>query len=184
MSSPQGLPPPWAPGEPAQWLQPSSEVCSDHRPGSPDTVLPADHHEGAAWVGRCDPSLCPRPLGLGGGEPASPWWSPVGLWSSLCGVSAGQSQRSAPDCGGLPIQDWTGQGWRGCTHIRIPGKDNTLSNVVLLILKVISVQFYHFLQTQLSPVSKGTYREYLGKLDLQYGKLLVNSFLFQTFVWG
>ncbi|XP_078789366.1 plectin-like isoform X43 [Oryzias latipes] len=28
---------------------------------------------------------------------------------------------------------------------------------------------------QLSPVSKGTYREYLGKLDLQYGKLLNSS---------
>lgn len=28
-------------------------------------------------------------------------------------------------------------------------------------------------QTQLSPASKGKYREYLGKLDLQYGKLLV-----------
>lgn len=36
--------------------------------------------------------------------------------------------------------------------------------------------FFHFLelQSQLSPVSKGNYREYLGKLDLQYGKLLVN----------
>uniref|UniRef100_A0A669CCI5 Plectin b n=1 Tax=Oreochromis niloticus TaxID=8128 RepID=A0A669CCI5_ORENI len=30
-------------------------------------------------------------------------------------------------------------------------------------------------ETQLSPVSKGTYREYLGKLDLQYGKLLNSS---------
>lgn len=37
------------------------------------------------------------------------------------------------------------------------------------------------LQSQLSPVSKGTYREYLGKLDLQYGKLLVSIFIFQTF---
>ncbi|XP_016533446.1 plectin-like isoform X13 [Poecilia formosa] len=30
-------------------------------------------------------------------------------------------------------------------------------------------------ESQLSPVSKGTYREYLGKLDLQYGKLLNSS---------
>ncbi|XP_077577040.1 plectin isoform X8 [Stigmatopora nigra] len=30
-------------------------------------------------------------------------------------------------------------------------------------------------ENQLSPVSKGTYREYLGKLDLQYGKLLHSS---------
>ncbi|XP_076745961.1 plectin isoform X19 [Maylandia zebra] len=30
-------------------------------------------------------------------------------------------------------------------------------------------------ETQLSPVSKATYREYLGKLDLQYGKLLNSS---------
>ncbi|XP_056901459.1 plectin-like isoform X20 [Takifugu flavidus] len=30
-------------------------------------------------------------------------------------------------------------------------------------------------ETQLSPVSKGAYREYLGKLDLQYGKLLNSS---------
>ncbi|XP_077455022.1 plectin isoform X3 [Stigmatopora argus] len=30
-------------------------------------------------------------------------------------------------------------------------------------------------ENQLSPVSKGTYREYLGKLDLQYGKLLNSS---------
>ncbi|KAM6910391.1 plectin isoform 2-T2 [Xenentodon cancila] len=30
-------------------------------------------------------------------------------------------------------------------------------------------------ETQLSPVSKGSYREYLGKLDLQYGKLLNSS---------
>lgn len=36
----------------------------------------------------------------------------------------------------------------------------------------------HILQTQLSPLSKGTYREYLGKLDLQYGKLLVTTFIF------
>lgn len=33
-------------------------------------------------------------------------------------------------------------------------------------------------------MSKGTYREYLGKLDLQYGKLLVNIFTFQTFLAG
>ncbi|XP_022608949.1 plectin-like isoform X4 [Seriola dumerili] len=30
-------------------------------------------------------------------------------------------------------------------------------------------------ENQLSPVSKGTYKEYLGKLDLQYGKLLNSS---------
>ncbi|XP_026148886.1 plectin isoform X7 [Mastacembelus armatus] len=30
-------------------------------------------------------------------------------------------------------------------------------------------------ENQLSPVSKGKYREYLGKLDLQYGKLLTSS---------
>ncbi|XP_032411400.1 plectin-like isoform X26 [Xiphophorus hellerii] len=30
-------------------------------------------------------------------------------------------------------------------------------------------------ESQLSPVSKGNYREYLGKLDLQYGKLLNSS---------
>ncbi|XP_061529839.1 plectin-like isoform X5 [Phycodurus eques] len=30
-------------------------------------------------------------------------------------------------------------------------------------------------ENQLSPASKGTYREYLGKLDLQYGKLLNSS---------
>ncbi|XP_019946820.2 plectin isoform X8 [Paralichthys olivaceus] len=30
-------------------------------------------------------------------------------------------------------------------------------------------------ESQLSPVSKGAYREYLGKLDLQYGKLLNSS---------
>ncbi|KAM9852487.1 plectin-like [Aulostomus maculatus] len=30
-------------------------------------------------------------------------------------------------------------------------------------------------ESQLSPVSKNTYREYLGKLDLQYGKLLTSS---------
>ncbi|XP_040899547.1 plectin isoform X15 [Toxotes jaculatrix] len=30
-------------------------------------------------------------------------------------------------------------------------------------------------ESQLSPASKGTYREYLGKLDLQYGKLLNSS---------
>ncbi|XP_047189400.1 plectin-like isoform X9 [Scophthalmus maximus] len=30
-------------------------------------------------------------------------------------------------------------------------------------------------ETKLSPVSKGSYREYLGKLDLQYGKLLNSS---------
>uniref|UniRef100_A0A674P4F0 Plectin b n=1 Tax=Takifugu rubripes TaxID=31033 RepID=A0A674P4F0_TAKRU len=30
-------------------------------------------------------------------------------------------------------------------------------------------------ETQLSPVSKGAYREYLGKLDLQYGRLLNSS---------
>ncbi|KAF6739871.1 Plectin [Oryzias melastigma] len=30
-------------------------------------------------------------------------------------------------------------------------------------------------ESQLSPVSKGSYREYLGKLDLQYGKLLNSS---------
>ncbi|XP_077431945.1 plectin isoform X9 [Vanacampus margaritifer] len=30
-------------------------------------------------------------------------------------------------------------------------------------------------ENQLSPTSKGTYREYLGKLDLQYGKLLNSS---------
>ena len=30
-------------------------------------------------------------------------------------------------------------------------------------------------QNQLSPISKGTYKDYLGKLDLQYGKLLVNT---------
>lgn len=29
-------------------------------------------------------------------------------------------------------------------------------------------------QNQLLPASKGTYREYLGKLDLQYSKLLVS----------
>lgn len=33
---------------------------------------------------------------------------------------------------------------------------------------------FHVVQNQLSPISKGTYKEYLGKLDLQYGKLLVN----------
>lgn len=41
--------------------------------------------------------------------------------------------------------------------------------------------FCCFLQAQLSPNSKGTYKEYLGKLDLQYGKLLVNIFTFQMF---
>lgn len=56
------------------------------------------------------------------------------------------------------------------------------STVVPLMFKVISVEFCHICQTQLSPVSKGAYKEYLGKLDLQYGKLLVNIFLFQTFI--
>lgn len=32
-----------------------------------------------------------------------------------------------------------------------------------------------FSQNQLTPVSKTAYRECLGKLDLQYGKLLVRS---------
>lgn len=45
----------------------------------------------------------------------------------------------------------------------------------VLVLKVIFVECCHMHQTQLSPVSKGTYREYLGKLDLQYGKLLVRG---------
>ena len=35
-------------------------------------------------------------------------------------------------------------------------------------------------QNQLSPVSKGKYREYLGKLDLQYAKLLVRDPSAQT----
>lgn len=41
------------------------------------------------------------------------------------------------------------------------------------VLKNNIFLFFSILQTQLSPVSKGTYKEYLGKLDLQYGKLLV-----------
>lgn len=32
-------------------------------------------------------------------------------------------------------------------------------------------------QSQLSPASKSTYREYLAKLDLQYAKLLVSIVL-------
>lgn len=45
---------------------------------------------------------------------------------------------------------------------------------MLLILKVTFLNLCYLLQTQLSSASKGTYRDYLGKLDLQYGKLLVN----------
>lgn len=36
-------------------------------------------------------------------------------------------------------------------------------------------------QSQLSPVSKSTYREYLAKLDLQYAKLLVSVVLSITY---
>lgn len=36
-------------------------------------------------------------------------------------------------------------------------------------------------QSQLSPASKSTYREYLAKLDLQYAKLLVSIILSVTF---
>lgn len=43
---------------------------------------------------------------------------------------------------------------------------------------VLKVNVCHLHQTQLSPVSKGAYREYLGKLDLQYGKLLVRGTIF------
>ncbi len=136
--SPQSVPPPWAAGALAQRLQPSSEVSCDHHPGFPDAVLPADHHEGAAWNGWCDPSLCPRPPSLGGGEPASHWWGWVGRWSSLCGVPAGQPQRPAPDCRGLQIQDRKGQSWRGSTLIRTVRKDFMLSDIVVLILKVTS----------------------------------------------
>ena len=172
-SSPQGLPARWAPGEPAQRLQPPSEVCCDHRQGPHAADHPADH-EGAAWAGRCDPSLHPRPLGLGGGKPASHWWSPVGLWSALCGVPAGQPQRPAPDCGGLPIQDRTGPRWWGRTLIR---------NIDVTYCLTLCCWFEKccILQTQLSPVSKGAYRDYLGKLDLQYGKLLVNIFIFKAY---
>lgn len=44
---------------------------------------------------------------------------------------------------------------------------------MLLISKVTFLNWCYLLQTQLSSASKGTYRDYLGKLDLQYGKLLV-----------
>lgn len=44
---------------------------------------------------------------------------------------------------------------------------------MLLILKVTFLNLCYLLQTQLSSASKGAYRDYLGKLDLQYGKLLV-----------
>lgn len=44
---------------------------------------------------------------------------------------------------------------------------------MLLILKVTFLNWCYLLQTQLSSASKGAYRNYLGKLDLQYGKLLV-----------
>lgn len=47
---------------------------------------------------------------------------------------------------------------------------------MLLILKVTFLNLCYLLQTQLSPASKGAYRDYLGKLDLQYGKLLVIFF--------
>lgn len=42
----------------------------------------------------------------------------------------------------------------------------------LVLLSTVTVSS---LQSQLSPVSKGTYREYLGKLDLLYAKLLVST---------
>lgn len=47
--------------------------------------------------------------------------------------------------------------------------------VLLLVFEKYPFSFCSVLQTQLSPVGKGTYKEYLGKLDLQYGKLLVRS---------
>lgn len=40
------------------------------------------------------------------------------------------------------------------------------------------ISFYgisHLFQSQISPASKAAYRDYLGKLELQYGKLLVNT---------
>lgn len=46
---------------------------------------------------------------------------------------------------------------------------------------VLKVNVCHVHQTQLSPVSKGAYREYLGKLDLQYGKLLVRGAIYVCF---
>ena len=36
------------------------------------------------------------------------------------------------------------------------------------------ILLYLLLQSQISPASKAAYREYLGKLELQYGKLLVS----------
>lgn len=60
-----------------------------------------------------------------------------------------------------------------------------IRDAVLLLLVItqqsIYVCFYSFplIQSQLSPVSKGAYREYLGKLELQYGKLLVSTPLLQ-----
>lgn len=54
-----------------------------------------------------------------------------------------------------------------------PGNFTRCWIAVLVVFKITTLSFCSLLQTQLSPVSKDTYREYLGKLDLQYGKLLV-----------
>lgn len=64
---------------------------------------------------------------------------------------------------------------------------------IFSLFLIITIFYFLFPkpQSQLSPISKGTYKEYLGKLDLQYGKLLVNGFFFFyksffyliTFIW-
>lgn len=54
----------------------------------------------------------------------------------------------------------------------------TENNISCPSVVVLKVNVCHVHQTQLSPVSKGAYREYLGKLDLQYGKLLVRGAIF------
>lgn len=60
-------------------------------------------------------------------------------------------------------------------------EDRAMSDAVLLIFKKVNPRcIFHLLQSQLSPIGKGSYREYMGKLDLQYGKLLVRDVAFQT----
>ena len=59
--------------------------------------------------------------------------------------------------------------WRGFFSYGIPGAVS-----VLYLVSTSVVLFLVLLQTQISPVSRGAYRDYLSKLEMQYGKLLVS----------